>query len=262
MKISQLSLKGLLFSIIITSLILVGCGKKKEESKTQQQRVAVLSDEETLQQETENKEILASTDNETIPLYEEEIEDFDDTLTDFAIAENEEIDTDLKDVNTSTQETFKIADLSQDEEYLKELDELEEDWEDPELLALEEEISKEEEYNLKTVHFEINKHQVKEEDEILLEENIETAKRAITKGKSITILGHCCQLGEASFNMPLSERRASSIKAQLVKNGIPENRIKVIGMGQENPLVWSENLNKEELIIELQPNRRAEFIIN
>jgi len=256
MKILRSSLKNLLFGLTILALVFAGCGKKEEykpkETKTSK-KVAVLTEEERPE-----KELMASV-SDTIPLYEEEIEDFDDAITDFAVVENEDDTVDLKDVSTSTQETFKVADLSQDEEYLKEL---EEDWEDPELLALEEESAREEEYSFKPILFDINKHIVKNEDTNCLKENLETAKRAVQNGKGLTIIGHCCQLGEASFNMALSEKRAKDIKNRLVENGVSAEKIRIIGMGQENPLVWSDKSDKKELIDELKPNRRAELLVN
>jgi peptidoglycan-associated lipoprotein len=53
----------------------------------------------------------------------------------------------------------------------------------------------------------------------------------------ITVEGHCDERGTREYNLALGERRASSIKAFLVAQGIPANRIRTISYGKERPEV-------------------------
>jgi peptidoglycan-associated lipoprotein len=53
----------------------------------------------------------------------------------------------------------------------------------------------------------------------------------------VTIEGHCDERGTREYNLALGERRASAIKAFLVSQGIPANRIRTISYGKERPEV-------------------------
>ena len=52
----------------------------------------------------------------------------------------------------------------------------------------------------------------------------------------ITIKGYTDNTGSDKVNIPLSERRASAVKAQLVAGGVPEANITVMGMGPKDPI--------------------------
>jgi peptidoglycan-associated lipoprotein len=53
----------------------------------------------------------------------------------------------------------------------------------------------------------------------------------------VTIEGHCDERGTREYNLALGERRASAIKAFLVSQGIPANRVRTISYGKERPEV-------------------------
>ncbi len=57
----------------------------------------------------------------------------------------------------------------------------------------------------------------------------------------------------------MSERRAQVIKKEMIENGIPSDKIKTIGYGQEIPVVLADTQDKQELVKVLAPNRRAEI---
>jgi outer membrane protein OmpA-like peptidoglycan-associated protein len=52
----------------------------------------------------------------------------------------------------------------------------------------------------------------------------------------ITIKGYTDSTGSAKINKELSEKRAQSVKEELVKGGVPGNTISVVGMGPDNPV--------------------------
>ena len=247
MKSYKVLSKFFLSFFFVLVLLFAGCGKQDADSDVKLEKGGKIA-------QGQEVELMA----EGVPLYEEEIEDFDDSsINEFAVVEND----DFNSFDDSDGDSFKVADLSQEEDlFAKDLDDV--NWEDEELLALEEESGFADSYKFKNVQFNLNKYGTKKDQKNVLDENIKTAKRAVEDGKVLTIIGHGCQLGDASFNMPLSENRAKTIKKVFVKNGIPEDKVKILGMGQEKPLVWSNQTDKDQLIAELSPNRRVEIIVN
>ncbi len=75
---------------------------------------------------------------------------------------------------------------------------------------------------------------------------------------AITIFGYTDAIGEAQYNLALSQRRADAAKDYLVARGVPEWRIKAVGRGEENPIVVCEGVTGEARKACLAPNRRAE----
>lgn len=228
----MLDLRKLLLSCsLVLALLMVGCGKKNDSKKNKEMAFG----------DTESSYTLAESiidDNEIENFFDDEdaIEEFafaddfeDEDLIDF---DQEELDDSLFVENELEEDSF----VAWDEEEIKEL-------------------------NFKTVQFDINKNGIKDDQEDFLKENIQTAKIAIEEGKTVVVQGHACQLGSPSFNMPLSQRRADAIKLEMVKNGLPEDKIKTIGYGQEVPLVWTDTTDKQELVKELAPNRRVEITV-
>jgi outer membrane protein OmpA-like peptidoglycan-associated protein len=60
----------------------------------------------------------------------------------------------------------------------------------------------------------------------------------------IKIIGHTDNVGNADYNLGLSKRRANSLKNELVKRGINENRITTEGKGESDPI--ASNLQEKE----------------
>ena len=57
------------------------------------------------------------------------------------------------------------------------------------------------------------------------------------KDKDILIEGYTCSLGEAHYNMELSEKRARTVSDYLINSfGIPSNRILTKYYGEESPI--------------------------
>jgi len=63
-----------------------------------------------------------------------------------------------------------------------------------------------------------------------------------------TIEGNCDARGEREYNLALGQRRANSVKAYLVKQGVAAGNIKTVSFGEENPACrgtgencWSQN---------------------
>ncbi|HAM35812.1 MAG TPA: hypothetical protein DEB40_12230 [Elusimicrobia bacterium] len=69
----------------------------------------------------------------------------------------------------------------------------------------------------------------------------------------IRISAHTCIIGSAEYNQELSERRAKSVKAYLVKQGVPPPFIRYRGWGFTQPI--ADNSTEEGRV----KNRRVEF---
>lgn len=69
----------------------------------------------------------------------------------------------------------------------------------------------------------------------------------------VEVLGYTDSVGQASFNLGLSERRAEAVKTYLVNAGIDPSRIVARGLGEENPVASNATPEGRE------QNRRIEF---
>ncbi|HVJ92759.1 MAG TPA: OmpA family protein [Labilithrix sp.] len=71
---------------------------------------------------------------------------------------------------------------------------------------------------------------------------------------TIEVQGHTDNVGQAAYNQKLSQQRADSVKAYLVKKGIPEARLVSKGYGMSQPLLPNTTAANKAL------NRRVQFI--
>ena len=88
----------------------------------------------------------------------------------------------------------------------------------------------------------------------------------IVKVTMVTVTGHTDRLGATAYNQQLSMRRAETVKAHLVKMGIPAARIVATGKGETSPVTKPGECRGEkptrELIACLQPDRRVEVEVS
>ncbi len=71
----------------------------------------------------------------------------------------------------------------------------------------------------------------------------------------VQVIGHTDSDGDATYNQGLSERRANVVADQIQAGGVPYNRIRTIGRGEEEPV--ASNLTEEGKA----RNRRVEIVI-
>jgi hypothetical protein len=76
----------------------------------------------------------------------------------------------------------------------------------------------------------------------------------------VEIRGYTDRLGSDQYNIDLSERRADAVKAVLVQKGVPAEKIRTVGLGEQNPIVQCEDAEGAAAIRCLQPNRRVEIV--
>ncbi|MCG8545019.1 MAG: OmpA family protein, partial [Alphaproteobacteria bacterium] len=76
----------------------------------------------------------------------------------------------------------------------------------------------------------------------LTPEALEIVRSAADQAKKggysrIRLTGYTDRAGPAEYNLGLSKRRANSVKAELVRLGVPGGEISTRGLGEANPLV-------------------------
>lgn len=75
------------------------------------------------------------------------------------------------------------------------------------------------------------------------------------RSEHISVVGHSDTLGDKSYNLALSKRRALAVKKLLVKKGVGEAFIETTSHGEENPLVkTADNVGNPK-------NRRVEVVV-
>lgn len=208
---------------LTTAVFFAGCGKKADKSGA------------------------VKVAHQEIPIYQYEEDKFfdDDELGEFAF-----IDGDGKEVSKVSTES---VDNSGQGHTVASYD----DWDDDELpLAWKDEDDGETAF--KTVNFDLNRNAIRKDQVIKVAHNVKAAQEVVKTGKQVVVAGHTCPIGSASYNMSLSERRAKTIRDEMVKSGVPADRVKILGCGSEIPIVLSDAADRAEMIKELAPNRRAE----
>ncbi len=103
---------------------------------------------------------------------------------------------------------------------------------------------------LRSVQFALASAVINHESAAILDEVSAIIKKS---GRSIQVDGHTCSLGSDQYNMGLSQRRAASVKAYLVKKGVSASAITTAGYGESQPKFDNSTDQGRRL------NRRAEI---
>lgn len=99
-----------------------------------------------------------------------------------------------------------------------------------------------------SVFFAFNSSSIESKKEILNLEAIAEAVKADSK-LNVTVKGYADEVGNTDYNMALSERRAEAVKAQLVKMGVPAERIITVeGLGESTELNPNVQLNRRVVV--------------
>jgi OmpA-OmpF porin, OOP family len=76
----------------------------------------------------------------------------------------------------------------------------------------------------------------------------------------VEVYGYTDRLGSDAYNINLSQRRADAVKAVLIQQGVPPQKIRAQGLASQDPVVQCSGPNGDALIRCLQPNRRVEIV--
>ncbi len=110
--------------------------------------------------------------------------------------------------------------------------------------------------------FSFNRSEIRGDQRAKLDELVSGLNGA--QYETIAVVGHADRIGTDAYNQRLSERRASAVKAYLVKKGVPSDKIHTEGRG-ESESVTGNACNKtrgKALISCLQPDRRVDVSVS
>ncbi len=108
--------------------------------------------------------------------------------------------------------------------------------------------------NVKDIFFDYDRYDVRPADAAALKADQDFL--AAHPSYKVVISGHCDERGSEDYNMALGSSRADGVRDQLVKLGIPRDRIKTISYGKEKPFCSEQD---EPC---WQQNRRAHFSLD
>lgn len=103
--------------------------------------------------------------------------------------------------------------------------------------------------SLKTVYFDFDKYELKNEATQTLSQN---AKIIMENNLSIIVEGHCDERGTQQYNLSLGQKRANTVKDYYIRLGVDPSKIATISYGEEMPVCYDKNEDCWAL------NRRAE----
>ena len=86
--------------------------------------------------------------------------------------------------------------------------------------------------NLKDIHFDFDKYDIRPGDAKILDTNAAWLK---SNDALVLVEGHCDERGTNEYNLALGERRAKATMNYLVSHGVQAGRITIISYGEERP---------------------------
>lgn len=104
-----------------------------------------------------------------------------------------------------------------------------------------------------SIEFETGSANIKAASYKLLDEIFQSA--VVAEGLKIGVYGHTDNSGSEAVNIPLSEKRANSVKAYLQKKGLADNRVEAKGFGSTKPIADNDSEAGKS------KNRRVEIVL-
>ncbi|HJR74872.1 MAG TPA: OmpA family protein [Luteimonas sp.] len=94
------------------------------------------------------------------------------------------------------------------------------------------------------------------------EPNLRTLAELIGKTQgAVQLKGYTDAKGEDGYNLALSKRRADAVKIWLAANGVPDNRLQSVGLGEADPVAPNQKSDGTDDPQGRAKNRRVEAII-
>ena len=83
------------------------------------------------------------------------------------------------------------------------------------------------------VYFDYDSSEIHADDRPVVEAH--AAKLAATHGLIVTLEGHADERGSREYNLALGERRAQTVKKQMILLGVAADQIRTVSYGEERP---------------------------
>jgi len=93
--------------------------------------------------------------------------------------------------------------------------------------------------DLKDVHFDFDKYEIRPADARTLDANAAWLKS--NASMLVLIEGHCDERGTNEYNIALGERRARATMNYLISQGVAQSRVSIISYGEERPVCTDHN---------------------
>ncbi len=106
--------------------------------------------------------------------------------------------------------------------------------------------------SVRIIYFEYNSSEIQSEYRSTIEAH--SAYLSQNPGTTITLEGHADERGSREYNLALGERRAQSIKQQMMLLGASSSQIRLVSYGEERPAIDGHDEGS------WQQNRRVEII--
>jgi peptidoglycan-associated lipoprotein len=107
--------------------------------------------------------------------------------------------------------------------------------------------------DLKPIHFDFDKYDVRPADARVLDENAKWMKA--NSNYLVLIEGHADERGTNEYNLALAERRAKATLNYLLAHGVAAPRMSLISYGEERPVCsekheacWAKNRRAQSLV--------------
>ncbi|SFN42792.1 Outer membrane protein OmpA [Formivibrio citricus] len=120
-------------------------------------------------------------------------------------------------------------------------------------------------YTLKAdVLFDFDRYVLKPGGKKALDELYRQAKAADPSNGFVSVTGHADRIGTEKYNLKLSKARARTVADYLMAKGKQEEKIKIMGMGETQPVTGHtcDKVHPFKKLVEcLAPDRRVEIVI-
>jgi len=104
------------------------------------------------------------------------------------------------------------------------------------------------------VFFDTDQHDLSSEAQFILSKQAQWF--AANPGTTATIEGHADERGTREYNLALGARRANSVRAFLIAQGVDANRLRTVSYGKERPVAlgsderaWAQNRRAVSVVV-------------